>query len=147
VQVFRHACTLAGAAATSSTDGPTAGSTEMSERPTPTASVRGPPARPPVTTNPGWRTGPLTDSWRDEVARPDHDPGELGRRDARLLIDLSTVMLNHVRDYLPDDLTKEVDRRLGGLTGLRGERGRAQGRGQRSRPDPVTAAYARGGGR
>jgi hypothetical protein len=40
---------------------------------------------------------------------------KLGRRDARLLIDLSTVMLNHVRDYLPDDLTKEVDRRLGGL--------------------------------
>jgi hypothetical protein len=40
---------------------------------------------------------------------------KLGRRDARLLIDLSTVMLNHVREYLPDDLTKEVDRRLGGL--------------------------------
>jgi hypothetical protein len=40
---------------------------------------------------------------------------KLGRRDARLLIDLSTVMLNHVREYLPDDLTKEVDGRLGGL--------------------------------
>jgi hypothetical protein len=40
---------------------------------------------------------------------------KLGRRDARLLIDLSTVMLDHVRAYLPDDLIQEVDRRLGGL--------------------------------
>ncbi len=40
---------------------------------------------------------------------------KLGRRDARLLIDLSAVMLGHVREYLPDDLAKEVDRRLGGL--------------------------------
>jgi hypothetical protein len=40
---------------------------------------------------------------------------KLGRRDARLLIDLCTVMLEHVREYLPDELTKEVDRRLGGL--------------------------------
>jgi hypothetical protein len=40
---------------------------------------------------------------------------KLGRRDARLLIDLSAVMLDHVRDYLPDDLVKEVDSRLGGL--------------------------------
>jgi hypothetical protein len=39
----------------------------------------------------------------------------LGRRDARLLIDLATVMLDHVRAFLPDDLTQEVDRRLGGL--------------------------------
>jgi hypothetical protein len=38
-----------------------------------------------------------------------------GRRDARLLIDLSAVMLHHAREYLPDDLAKEVDRRLGGL--------------------------------
>jgi hypothetical protein len=40
---------------------------------------------------------------------------KLGRRDARLLIDLSTVMLDHARAYLPDDVTQEVDRRLGGL--------------------------------
>jgi hypothetical protein len=40
---------------------------------------------------------------------------KLGRRDARLLIDLSAVMLEHVREYLPDDLVKEADRRLGGL--------------------------------
>ena len=40
---------------------------------------------------------------------------KLGRRDARLLIDLSTLMLNHAREYLPDELTKEVDTRLGGL--------------------------------
>jgi hypothetical protein len=40
---------------------------------------------------------------------------KLGRRDARLLIDLSTIMINHARDYLPGDLTKEIDRLLGGL--------------------------------
>jgi hypothetical protein len=40
---------------------------------------------------------------------------KLGRRDARLLIDLSTVMLEHVREHLPDDLTKEVDTAVGGL--------------------------------
>jgi hypothetical protein len=40
---------------------------------------------------------------------------KLGRRDARLLIDLCTVMLDHVREYLPDELTNEVDRQLGGL--------------------------------
>jgi hypothetical protein len=40
---------------------------------------------------------------------------KLGRHDARLLIDLSTVMLDHVGAYLPDDLTQEVDRRLGEL--------------------------------
>jgi hypothetical protein len=40
---------------------------------------------------------------------------KLGRRDARLLIDLSAVMIDHVREYVPDDLTKEVDRQLGGL--------------------------------
>jgi hypothetical protein len=38
---------------------------------------------------------------------------KLGRRDARLLIDLRTVMLNHIRVYVPDDLTNDVDRRLG----------------------------------
>jgi hypothetical protein len=40
---------------------------------------------------------------------------KLGRRDSRLLIDLSTVMVDHARDYLPDDLTREIDSRLGGL--------------------------------
>lgn len=40
---------------------------------------------------------------------------KLGRRDARLLIDLCTVMLDHARAYLPDDRVHELDRRLGGL--------------------------------
>jgi hypothetical protein len=40
---------------------------------------------------------------------------KLGRRDSRLLIDLSTVMVAHAREYLSDDLTREIDSRLGGL--------------------------------
>jgi hypothetical protein len=40
---------------------------------------------------------------------------KLGRRDARLLIDLSTVMLEHTGDYLPDTLVKQVEQSLGQL--------------------------------
>ena len=40
---------------------------------------------------------------------------KLGRRDARLLIDLSTVAHEHARPYLPDDLTKQIDQVLGQL--------------------------------
>ena len=40
---------------------------------------------------------------------------KLGRRDARLLIDLSTVAHEHARPYLSDDLTKQVDQVLGQL--------------------------------
>jgi hypothetical protein len=40
---------------------------------------------------------------------------KLGRRDARLLIDLSTVMLEHAHDYLPDTLVKQVEQSLGQL--------------------------------
>jgi hypothetical protein len=40
---------------------------------------------------------------------------KLGRRDARLLIDLSAVMLDHVRSFLPAEITREFDRRLGAL--------------------------------
>ncbi|MDP8928827.1 MAG: hypothetical protein M3O70_09690 [Actinomycetota bacterium] len=40
---------------------------------------------------------------------------KLGRRDARLLIDLSTVMLEHLREYVSDDLGKRVDGALGQL--------------------------------
>jgi hypothetical protein len=40
---------------------------------------------------------------------------KLGRHDARLLIDLSTIMLDHARAYLPEDRAGELDRRLGGL--------------------------------
>jgi hypothetical protein len=37
---------------------------------------------------------------------------KLGRRDARLLIDLSTVMLDYARPYLSDPLVKQVEQSL-----------------------------------
>ena len=40
---------------------------------------------------------------------------KLGRRDARLLIDLGTVAHEHARPYLSDELTKEIDQVLGQL--------------------------------
>jgi hypothetical protein len=40
---------------------------------------------------------------------------KLGRRDARLLIDLSTVAHEHARPYLPAELTKQIDQMLGQL--------------------------------
>ena len=40
---------------------------------------------------------------------------KLGRRDARLLIDLSTLMFDHARGYLPEMLVKQVDQSLGQL--------------------------------
>ena len=40
---------------------------------------------------------------------------KLGRRDARLLIDLSAVAHEHARPYLPGELTKQVDQVLGQL--------------------------------
>jgi len=40
---------------------------------------------------------------------------KLGRRDARLLIDVSTVALEHARAYLPGELTKQIDQVLGQL--------------------------------
>jgi hypothetical protein len=40
---------------------------------------------------------------------------KLGRRDARLLIDVSTVAHEHARPYLPDELTKQIDQALGQL--------------------------------
>lgn len=40
---------------------------------------------------------------------------KLGRRDARLLIDLATVSVEHAREYLSADLTKQVDDVLGQL--------------------------------
>lgn len=38
---------------------------------------------------------------------------KLGRRDARLLIDVSTVAHQQARPYLPDALTKQIDQMLG----------------------------------
>jgi hypothetical protein len=40
---------------------------------------------------------------------------KLGRRDARLLIDLSTVAHEHARPYLPDELSTQIDQVLGQL--------------------------------
>lgn len=40
---------------------------------------------------------------------------KLGRRDARLLIDLSAVSQEHARPYLPEELTKQIDQVLGQL--------------------------------
>lgn len=40
---------------------------------------------------------------------------KLGRRDARLLIDVSTVALEQARPFLPAELTKQIDEVLGHL--------------------------------
>jgi hypothetical protein len=40
---------------------------------------------------------------------------KLGRRDARLLIDVTAVAHDHSRHYLPADLTKQIDQVLGQL--------------------------------
>jgi hypothetical protein len=40
---------------------------------------------------------------------------KLGRRDARLLIDLGTVVHEHARPYLSAELTRQIDQLLGQL--------------------------------
>ena len=40
---------------------------------------------------------------------------KLGRRDARLLIDVTAVAHEHARPYLPSDLTERIDQVLGQL--------------------------------
>jgi len=40
---------------------------------------------------------------------------KLGRRDARLLIDVSTVAHEHARAYLPGELSRQIDQVLGQL--------------------------------
>jgi hypothetical protein len=40
---------------------------------------------------------------------------KLGRRDARLLIDVTTVAHEHARPYLPGELSKQIDQVLGQL--------------------------------
>ncbi len=40
---------------------------------------------------------------------------KLGRRDARLLIDVSAVAHQHARPYLPEALTKQIEQALGQL--------------------------------
>ncbi len=54
---------------------------------------------------------------------------KLGRRDARLLIDVTAVALEHVRPYLPGELTEQVGQALGqlrlGQVSAEGHAGRA----------------------
>jgi len=40
---------------------------------------------------------------------------KLGRRDARLLIDVTAVAHEHARSYLPGELTRQIDQVLGQL--------------------------------
>jgi hypothetical protein len=40
---------------------------------------------------------------------------KLGRRDARLLIDMTAVAHEHARPYLPGELTQQIDQTLGQL--------------------------------
>jgi hypothetical protein len=40
---------------------------------------------------------------------------KLGRRDARLLIDMTTVAHDHARPYLPGELSRQIDQVLGQL--------------------------------
>jgi len=54
---------------------------------------------------------------------------KLGRRDARLLIDLCTVTVEHARPYLPGELTQQIDQVLGQL-----RLGQVSAEGQASEP-------------
>ncbi len=56
---------------------------------------------------------------------------KLGRRDARLLIDVAAVAHEHVRAYLPGELTRQIDQVLGQLRmGQVNAEGRAGQQGQ-----------------
>jgi hypothetical protein len=57
---------------------------------------------------------------------------KLGRRDARLLIDVTAVAHDHARHYLPDDLTRQIDQMLGQL---RMSQVNAEGRAGHDRPE------------
>jgi hypothetical protein len=84
---------------------------------------------------------------------------KLGRRDARLLIDLTTVTVEHARPYLPGELTRQIDQVLGQLRlGQVSAEGQASAEGQPSQPgepeendldrvpDPPSAGAAGAGG-
>jgi hypothetical protein len=56
---------------------------------------------------------------------------KLGRRDARLLIDVTTVAHEHARPYLPSELTERIDQVLGQLRlGQVSAEGHASGQGE-----------------
>jgi hypothetical protein len=54
---------------------------------------------------------------------------KLGRRDARLLIDISAVAHEHARPYLPEELTRQIDQMLAQL-----RMGQVSAEGQASQP-------------
>lgn len=58
---------------------------------------------------------------------------KLGRRDARLLIDLSALLHDHARRYLPAELTRQVDQ---ALQQLRLGQVRAEGAAEQGKPEP-----------
>jgi hypothetical protein len=61
---------------------------------------------------------------------------KLGRRDARLLIDLATVAHEHARPYLPEELTRQIDQMLGQLRlGQVSAEGHASRQGEREEND------------
>lgn len=72
---------------------------------------------------------------------------KLGRRDARLLIDLATISVEHARDHLPADLGKQVDDVLGQLrlAQVTAERERAAGDVEENDLDRMPAPPATGG--
>ncbi len=55
---------------------------------------------------------------------------KLGRRDARLLIDVTAVAHEHARPYLPGELTRQIDQVLGQL-----RLGQVSAESQASRPE------------
>jgi hypothetical protein len=60
---------------------------------------------------------------------------KLGRRDARLLIDVAAVAVGHARPYLPDKLAEQMDEALGQLRlGQVSAEGQAGAQGQASAP-------------
>lgn len=68
---------------------------------------------------------------------------KLGRRDARLLIDLTAVTHEHVRRYLPADLTKQVDQLLAQLRLAQVQsEGAAAAGGQRAEPNDLAEVPA-----
>jgi hypothetical protein len=74
---------------------------------------------------------------------------KVGRRDARLLIDVTAVAHEHARQYLPDDLTKQVDQVLGQLRmaqvsaeGKAGQPGQPEENDLDRAPDPPPASPA-----
>lgn len=72
---------------------------------------------------------------------------KLGRRDARLLIDVSAVAHEHARPYLPEELSRQVDQVLGQLRlgqvsaeGHAGQQGKPEENDLDRRPAPPPGA-------